>query len=61
MTLTEAYSILEVEYYVSNAELKENYWWLVRFYHPDNSEHGNAVEFRKIVEAYKIIVEDRKN
>lgn len=61
MTLVEAYDILEVDYTVTDSELKEQFRWLVKFYHPDNRETPSITEFRKIVSAYQIITHHRTN
>jgi len=61
MTLIEAYSILEIDPYVNETILKENYRWLVKFYHPDNMISGDTFEFQKIIKAYNIIKLDRLN
>ncbi len=55
MNLTEAYSLLEVPFYVSNDIVKEQYRWLVKFYHPDNPRTGCSQEFKKVITAYNII------
>jgi len=54
MNLIEAYKALDLTYGVSEQDLKDNFRWLVKFYHPDTST-GNAVEFIKIIKAYNLI------
>jgi len=60
MNIEEAFQILEVDQWLSNNLLKENFRWLVKHYHPDNKTYGNVVEFRKVIEAYTII-KDKEN
>lgn len=61
MTPAEAYAVLEIGRNVSDAELKENFRWFVKFYHPDNKQYGDVSEFKKILEAYRIVREEREN
>jgi curved DNA-binding protein CbpA len=52
----EALRILELdENNESRKILKEQYQWLVWFYHPDNLSTGNREEFQKVIEAYQIV------
>jgi DnaJ-class molecular chaperone len=55
MNLIEAYTTLDLNYGVSEQDLKDNFRWLVKFYHPDTPITGNAVEFKKIIKAYNLI------
>lgn len=61
MTLIEAYAILEVDKNTSNTCVKENYRWLVKFYHPDNTKTSDPDTFRRVIEAYKIVNKDRED
>jgi curved DNA-binding protein CbpA len=54
MNLIEAYSILDVKQSASFKEVKANYQWLVKTYHPDVPGTGDDVELRKIIEAFKV-------
>jgi DnaJ-class molecular chaperone len=55
MNLAEAYHTLEIPPYISESIVKEQYRWLIKFYHPDNSRTGCPTEFIKIITAYNII------
>lgn len=61
MTLNEAYDILDIENTAPDEMIKENYRWLVKFYHPDNNLTKDIKEFLKIIEAYIFIKEFRLN
>lgn len=52
MTRSEAMKILEVDERATPEEVKEQFRWLVHFYHPDNKDTGDENELRKILEAY---------
>ena len=59
MNLAEAYFLLEVPFFVSDAIVKEQYRYLVKFYHPDNPNTGCQSEFKKVLEAYNLIKASR--
>ena len=59
MTLTEAYDILEVDRFASEQDIKENFRWLVKFYHPDHSDTPDVCEFKKVILAFNTIKEHR--
>ena len=57
MKLEECYKILELEYGVSNDEVKKAYRKLAMIYHPDkNSSEDSSEKFKKISEAYHYIL-----
>lgn len=55
MNLAEAYEILEVDHLASDQDLKDNFRWLVKFYHPDNPYTHDVAEFKKIILAFNIV------
>jgi curved DNA-binding protein CbpA len=55
MNLAEAYEILEVDSNTSDELLKDNFRWLIKFYHPDCGAHKDGAETRLIIEAYKTV------
>jgi hypothetical protein len=55
MTLEKAFEILEIDE-TSLFLLKEQYRWLVWFYHPDNTiTGGNSEALQEVVKAYQYI------
>jgi curved DNA-binding protein CbpA len=57
MTVKDALEILELEDAFDAREmLKTQYRWLVKFYHPDNPCTGDPEEFKKVVEAYRVLM-----
>ena len=60
MTLIEAYEVLDLDFdhSIDLHMIKEQYWWLIKFYHP-HSDTAHDGQFRKIIEAYRIIMEMR--
>lgn len=56
MTLDEAFNLLEIDWNATDADVKEQYRWLVKFYHPDNTVSGNRHELVRIIEAYKTVI-----
>lgn len=61
MNLTEAYQILEVDFDASDELVKENFRWLIKFYHPDCGICKDTVETSRIISAYQIVKQHRCN
>lgn len=62
MKLTEAYSILEIPSSSSADEAKKKYRELTKKYHPDiNKESGAESKFKKINEAYQVILSGKSS
>lgn len=55
MNVEEALKILDVDHKATISEIKENYKWLVKFYHPDNKKTGSSKHFQETIIAYKTI------
>jgi len=61
MNIKQAYQILEVSENISDEELKKKFKSLVLKYHPDrNKEQDTTKKFIEITDAYKVILEYRK-
>lgn len=50
-----AYEMLEANDGMTAAELKEQFRWFMKTYHPDNPETGDVQIYRNAIEAWKIL------
>lgn len=60
MNLAEAYKTLDLDNHASELDLKANFRWLVKFYHPDNPHTHDTTEFKKIIIAFNTIKDSRQ-
>src|SRR5579871_3470750 len=49
------YDIFNLPRSATQKEIKSRYFLLVKQYHPDHASHSSVEQFRKVVEAYKIL------
>lgn len=50
-----ALETLEANTLMTDEELKNQFRWFMKTYHPDNKETGNIAIYRHAIEAWKII------
>ncbi len=50
-----AYETLELDENATAGEIKEQFHWFAKTYHPDNRETGDVEIFRNAIEAWKIL------
>jgi DnaJ-class molecular chaperone len=55
MNISQALQILEIDSDIDESLFKEQYRWLVKFYHPDNKITGNSKELMKVISAEKLV------